>query len=320
MGLSEELCNQNLDSYLQICKEIGLPTSAEKTVPATRTIVFLGLVLDGKNRSIGIPEAKVVKALNQIDLIDDSKKAMILQLQRITGLLNFFCRAIVPGRAFTRRLYAAFSHSNLKQHHHVRVTNELKLDLGVWRQFLAQDQKVLRPFVEFDSTAKPKLVWVTSDAAKSPSLGFATCFMMHDTKEIYYAYDQRETGLLESYDPSVQFLELVALTAGVVLFSEVLANSGTITLWCDNQVVLHMVNNGASSCPHCMKLIRIITLFLLKYNIKYQVNFIPTRDNRNSDLLSRLKTKEFLAQVPVGWTPKRVLVPAPLMPVTKFFN
>lgn len=135
MGLSETQCNNNLDSYLQICRDIRLPTSEEKTVRATRIIIFLGLLLDGLRRLIGIPEPKVMKALNQIDTINSAKKVTILQLQRVTGLLNFFCRAIVPGRAFTRCLYAAFSQSNLKQHHHVRVNGELKFDLGVWRQF-----------------------------------------------------------------------------------------------------------------------------------------------------------------------------------------
>lgn len=254
IGLSEQLCNANLDAYLLICQEISLPTSEEKTVRATRIIVFLGLLIDGLRRLVAIPELKVSKALNQIDVIVDAKKATVLQMQRITGLLNFFCRAIIPGRAFTRRLYAEFAHINLRPHHHIKVTNEMKLDLGVWRKFMAQDQSVLRPFVDFDDEFSCKNISLSADAAKSEALGFATCYWHSSNNTVFYAFDRWEPALLQKYDPSVQFLELIGFSAGVILFAELFKHS-SVSFWCDNQAVVQMVNNGASGCKHCMKLI-----------------------------------------------------------------
>lgn len=318
-GISEFDCNCNLDSYLWICDEIGIPTSEEKTVRATRVIIFLGLLLDAKNRKIGIPDQKVSKASNQLETILGSKKATVKRLQMITGLLNFFCRAIVPGRAFTHRLYSHFAHLNMKSHYHVRVNPELKLDLQVWRQLLVQDQVVLRPFVDFEVPVPSDEFIFTSDAAKSESLGFATCLKWFGLKKVFYAVEQWDKEFLKECDPSIQFLELVALTAGVLLFSKPLANS-TINLWCDNQAVIQMVNNSLSSCKHCMKLVRLITLVAVKYNIKYVVKYISSKDNQNSDLLSRLKIDRFLEEIPEGWEAAQVTVPKELYPLTKFFQ
>lgn len=321
MGLSETLCNRNLDTYLNICREINLPTSDEKTVRATRVINFLGLLIDAIRKLISIPAVKVSKALNLMDQIIDAKKTTVLHMQRITGLLNFFCRAIVPGRTFTRRMYAYFAHLNMKPHYHLRVTNEMRFDLGVWRSFLAQDQAVLRPFANFDTalvSTCEEIIW-TSDAAKSPELGFAACYWHKSTNTIFYAYDQWEPGLIEKYDPSVQSLELVALTVGIFLFSERLAND-TVTLWCDNQAVIQMVENGSSSCKHCMKLIRLIVLCALKRNIVYRVKFLASKDNRASDLLSRLKVRQFLDNLPRRWKAQRINIPKQLMPIKKFLE
>lgn len=55
--------------------------------------------------------------------------------------------------------------------------------------FVAQDQKILRKFVDFDQIQDSETVTVTSDAAKSPLLGFATCYVAQETKQIFYACD-----------------------------------------------------------------------------------------------------------------------------------
>lgn len=116
----------------------------------------------------------------------------------------------------------------------------------------------------------------------------------------------------------MQFLELVGLTAGVILFSEAVKDA-TVTLWCDNQAVQQMVNNGASSCPHCMKLIRFINLFSMKMNVKYEVKYINTKLNTDSDLLSRLKVTEFLKRIPSNWEAIRLMMPKRLIPLKKIF-
>lgn len=96
-GHDVDSCNSSLSNYLRICEEINFPISEEKTEWATRVIVFLGLLINTITMTLSIPVEKRDNALNQIDLILRSKKITMRSLQRLTGLLNFLSRAIVPG-------------------------------------------------------------------------------------------------------------------------------------------------------------------------------------------------------------------------------
>ena len=48
------------------------------------------------------------------------------------GFLNFLGRGVIPGHAFTHRLYTFTANPKLKQHHHICVAGEMKSDLGMW--------------------------------------------------------------------------------------------------------------------------------------------------------------------------------------------
>ena len=107
LGKTQEEANFMVRSFLSMCREISCPVSLEKTEWGTQTIVFLGIMTDGHRHCLALPESKVIKAKNQINdiLAKKNGKATIKQLQSLTGLLNFMNKAIVPGRAFTRRMY-----------------------------------------------------------------------------------------------------------------------------------------------------------------------------------------------------------------------
>lgn len=318
-GIGEQQANQFLGIFLQLCQQIGMPVADDKTVTATPIIVFLGMIINALHNTVGLPVDKVDKALNQLDRILHSKSVTILDMQKVTGLLNFFCRAVVPGRAFTRRLYAAYSGLGLKQHHHVKVSPEMRLDLAMWQTFLTMKGKVFRPFVDFDDDNIAIDLAMTSDAAKSDQLGYAAFCRMPNSFDAYYCFDRWDLDLISDYDPSIQFLELFALSVGITLFSEHLRDM-RVRIYCDNQAVLNMVNNGSSACKHCMLLIRHITLCALKNNVVYDVRYINTKDNAFADLLSRMKHVEFLNIIPAEWKLTRVATPVELLPVEKFFK
>lgn len=318
VGVGRDQTNRYLAVFLDICSQINMPISEEKTVFATQIIIFLGMIINAVTKTVEIPDEKVIKAMNQIQSFLDAKKVTVLQVQQITGLLNFFCRAIVPGRAFTRRLYAAYVGNTTRPHHHVRVTNEMKLDLTMWNCFLTQDKRVYRRFVDFDSHVRFSRFPIFSDAAKAVNLGYSTCFLKFDTKEALYCFDRWNAAFLELFNPSVQFLELLPLAIGVVLFAPYLVDS-RVQIHCDNQAVVQMVNNGASSCKHCMLLIRRITLCCLQNNISLEVVYISSEDNFLADFLSRNKEDKFLERLPEGLLPVKMATPSEFLPFEKFY-
>ena len=211
------LCDNHLWTFLEICESIQFPIWEEKTVFADTMIIFLGFLINAVNRIIAIPKEKVTRAINMINFVlEKTKKARskckitVYQVQRICGFLNFLGRAIIPSRAFARRLYSHLQNHNLKPHHHIRVTDEMVLDLETWREFLKTPQVYCRPFMDLSK------IWSTaeelefcSDTSRNFDLGFgAYC------QKSWMAYQWPPE--LKILNPSIQYLELYALTAAVI--------------------------------------------------------------------------------------------------------
>ena len=55
----EESCNQMVRNFLEICDDIGCPVAFDKTEWATDKIIFLGILLDGKNHRLTVPIEKI---------------------------------------------------------------------------------------------------------------------------------------------------------------------------------------------------------------------------------------------------------------------
>ena len=164
------LCNQQLNEFLHVCAVINQPISKEKTITACTQLTFLGFLVDGKNCLVLVPVEKVHKANELISEFLTKKKTTIRRLQQLCGFLNFLCRAVVPGGAFTRRLYSKIS-PKLKPHHHINSNAEMKMDLRVRNTFLANPSVFSRPFADFSGAQHIKVDLYT-DASKNPQLGY----------------------------------------------------------------------------------------------------------------------------------------------------
>ena len=178
--ISIQSCNAIVIIFLNVCERIRFPVSLDKTEWASPRIVFLGMLLDGSTLTISISEERRWEILNLVQKFFDKRKATIKELQQLAGHLNFINRAVVPGRAFTRRMYSKFSGKNildnkgriLKPHHHVKVDAEFRLDCKMWETFLRNISLVTRPFVDLSSTQIADELNFFSDASANEALGF----------------------------------------------------------------------------------------------------------------------------------------------------
>ena len=236
------------------------------------------------------------------------KKVTVLQVQKLCGFLNFLCRCILPGRAFLRRLYTLTANPKLKQHHHVRLNQENKLDLGIWRMFLTSSNIFCRSFMNPETTHANEIDMYSDVSGK---IGFgAIC-------ERSWMYGEWDRKLIEQ-EPSIEYLELYALTAGVLTWIHRFKNS-KIALFCDNMGVIHMVNNMSSKCGKCMVLIRLLVLEGLRHNVKIKVKYVNTKENGKSDALSRMEFKRFFRLGGPNVDPKPTELPKEIWPVSKIW-
>ena len=283
---------QQVEIFLEICGKINLPVADDKTFWASEVMTFLGFLLDMTNQIIGIPQDKLAKGLNMVrsllKLITKPKKhrkVMVLQLQQLCGFLNFLGHAVVPGRTFTRRLYAKLG-PNLKPHHHIRVDDEMLIDLQIWEQFLMHPSAFFWPFSDFNTEPVQQLIFY-SDASRNFSLGFGAFF----DKSWMQAW-WTKVQITEELNLSIQYLELYAVTAAVITWLHRFQNK-KVVIFCDNEAVVNILNNTMSSCKNCMVLVRFVVLQILLYNVKLFVKYVNMKWNEISDSLSHFQNDRF---------------------------
>ena len=248
-------------------------------------MTFLALLIDTEQQLICIPVEKLEKARDWIEffLNKRNKKATVLQFQQLCGYLNFLCRCIVPGRTFVRRVYVM--NGRLRQHHHVNITKEHRADLRVWKTFLSYPEVFNRSFLELAEITAEEID-LFSDASKNPRLGYGA----HCGPE--WIFGQWDYQFIVENDPSIAFLELYAVAIGVLKWLKLFKNR-KVLLFCNNMSVVHMINEMTLKCGHCMKLIRLIILETLLWNVKLGAKYVNTKLNGKVDALSRLDIDRF---------------------------
>ena len=184
--------------------------------------------------------------------------------------------------------------TKLQQHHHVRLDAEFKYNCMVWLKFLTdKDMRkiVNRQMLDMDAKQTVTDVGFFSDTSKAEDLGYG-CICKKN-----WIYGKWPEGFIKNSNPSIEYLELFALTAGILTWKNELANINLL-VYCDNQAVVHMINNITSGCKHCMKLIRVLVLNGLIHNRKIRARFVCTNNNGVTDALSRLQFSRFRHLVP----------------------
>ena len=318
---SEEHCNDMLTQFLETCQEIGCPVSEEKTEPANEVMVFLGVLLDGKNHVLAIPKDKRIKGLRALRYITDHKKVTIKAIQKVTGFLNFLQCAIVPGRTFTRALYDKLKIKDkngnlLKEYHHVSVSNQLKADCNVWKMFLDTHDKLrfCRPFIDLQESRYATTLNFYSDSSLNERFGFGVIFRNH------WAYGRWGRRFIKEQKPSIEFLELFALVAGIIIWEDDVELANTrIIIFCDNEAVVNMVNKMTSNCPKCMKLIRILAYNCLLYNRRVFVQHVRSESNVLADALSHMNFTKFWTHAPSTMDEYPTDIPDVIWPIDKLW-
>ena len=312
IGYAEVWCNDQIDKFVHICHLISFPLSAEKTHRACTSLTFLGLLIDGKRKQISIPIDKIERALSMIKFVATRKKIKLKQLQKLCGFLNFLCKGIIPGRVFLRRMYAMGKNAT-KPDHHVNVTREFKLDLDMWASFMTKPSIFSRPFFEFDLHLKStEIDWFT-DASK---LGMGGVCSSH------WFIAEWEDNFITHFQPSINYLELFALTVSILSWVKGYEN-GNITIFCDNQSVVHMLNSNTSKCHNCMVLLRLIVLECMKVNARVRCKHVLGVRNKYADHLSRLNYGAFrkLAKLEAReFDRKSTRIPVELWPPCKLYS
>ncbi|XP_070608807.1 uncharacterized protein [Erythrolamprus reginae] len=281
-----EQCFALMRDFEALCAQLGVPLASEKTEgPATR-ITFLGIELDSEEQSSRLPLEKLVKIKRKLDEVLGCRKVTLRQLQELAGILNFACRVVVPGRAFSRRLYDAMKGLRLP-HHRTRLCAGVRADLGVWRDFLERFNGL--SFWRHELLLEAELQ-LCSDAAGTCGFG-----VVLGDQWCWSAWppEWSATSLVKD----LTFLELFPLIVALELWGEQFRDK-TVHFWCDNLAVVHVVNALSSKSDRVMRLVRHFVHRSLSLNALFLAKHVPGLDNGVADALSRGQLSRFRTLAP----------------------
>ena len=160
----------------------------------------------------------------------------------------------------------------------------MRNDLRMWLTFLQHPSIFCRPFLDFSTFLVADEIDMYSDASGRIGMG-AICG--ND-----WVMQMWDTNFINKYKPSIEYLELYAVTAAVLLWINQFRNK-RIILFCDNESVVNMINYTTTSCKNCMVLIRIIVLKGLVENVRIFARHVQGVKNDLADSLSRDKLELF---------------------------
>lgn len=266
--------------------KLGIPLSTNKSAGPTNVLEYLGIILDSLKMEARLPLEKIHRIADIIGSFQNKKSCTKQELLSLLGHLNFASRVIYPGRAFVSYLIR-LSTTVKDLHHHVKLSNECRLDLKMWSLFLKQWNGISF-FLDEETTQSDNLKFYT-DATPTGYGGYYNGM---------WFYGEFDIDLVpSSCKASMALFELYPIVMAAVLWGKHWCKK-RIVVNCDNAATVEIINKGRSKIPFIMKFVRKLVWHQAQYNFVMQANFIEGRKNVIADSLSRFQIDRFRRLAP----------------------
>ena len=226
---------------------------------------------------------KLGKCLVAISHFLTRKKVTLKEIQSLTGLLNFACSVVLPGRAFLRRLID-LTLGLRSPHHYVRLNGEVKADLQIWQSFLTSFNG--RTFFLEDTWYSSDKLKLYTDAAGA--LGFGAVFGSR------WCYGKWPDNWLYN---NIAILEFYPIVLSLYLWGHEMQNR-YILFFTDNETLVHVINKQSCRDKALMFFMRKLVLVCLQNNILFKAKHVKGVHNTLADSLSRLQVENFKRLAP----------------------
>lgn len=271
-----------LRDALALCKKLGVPMAPDKIEGPTQCLIFLGIQIDSISLMASLPQERMDEIHRLMVDWKSKEKSSIRDLQSLSGLLNFACACVAPGRIYTRRIIDQTTKLiRLKKDPRVdcKLDNEVKLDILWWFKFLKKwNGKSL--LYESEWVEAPLLELFT-DACKRGYGGFYKNYWFEgEWSPLEIRISTRDELI------SMPFLEMRALIIAAATWGEHWERK-KITFRCDCSPVVQAFDKLSSRTPSQMFMIRQMDEIAAKYSFDFRVIHVPGLTNTIADELSR---------------------------------
>ena len=122
------VCQQNLNTFIRLCSELGVPLSSDKVEGPATTLSFLGIILDTQHMEIILPPEKFTRIQVKLEMWLGRRKATKWEILSLVGLLQHATKVVRPGRTYVARMYVTAA--KLREMHFItRLNKEFRSDL-----------------------------------------------------------------------------------------------------------------------------------------------------------------------------------------------
>ena len=227
----------------------------------------------------------------------DRSWVTLKDLQKLTGTLSWVSYVFVNARPYLQRLFMAMKRI---KNGRIIVTKEMKMDLVVWQKIISYSQhKMHIPLLE-DSKYH-----IYTDASIKGLGGF-----LYDGNKIIDSFqvdiedilvsDLLKMDPIRSNQKIINLLELIAIATAIRIWANVLSNISLVSI-----VNMHTDNNNcvtflkkmyAKKDPYA-DILRKITVWCVKENFNFNINFIEGSSNVIADRISKKRFEGVIRKI-----------------------
>lgn len=277
-------CQSNLRMLTDLCKTLNLPLAMDKLAGPTTEIVFLGILIDTVKLELRLPPEKLHRLQTMLGKWRSQKHCKKRDLESLVGYLQDASKVIRSGRTFTRRLIDLLKANHHRAHSaHIRLNVEARSDIAWWHTFI-QHWNGLSMMT--DSRIKHPDISICSDASGSWGCGayWGDSWFQHQWSPSTHSFN-------------ITIKELFPIVIAAATWGHQWVNK-SVCCHCDNEAVVHIINNGTSRDPIVMSLMRCLHFIAAKFNLLLSSTHLSGAHNTLADALSRNNASLFLSCCP----------------------
>ena len=283
-----EDAKKEMDLIMGLFNDLGIPLNTGKTEGPVYGLIYLGVLLRTDTMEARLPQNKIDRMVPMITAFLSKKACTQQQLLSLLGHLAYASKVVVGGRTYVARLIdLAYSVRSL--HAYIKLTNDFKDDLHMWLVLL-QCWDGVSMFHDEDIITSNDLELYTDS---SSSVGFGAYYKTNDD----FFLDTWDNHPYPVSDRSLSYLELYPIAASCLTWGKFWKGK-KVHFLTDNEGLVAILNRGRSHCHHINSLLRRMVVVSTLFNFTFHAQWLPSKCNTESDLLSRGRLSSFQGMVP----------------------
>jgi hypothetical protein len=240
---------EQMELWLKVCADLGVPVSKAKTFLPSQIVEILGFIIDTVNMSISVDPERIQDILDEMARIEGRKAVRKDDLERLAGKMVFVCSVVPGGRTFMREILNTMNGLRQKRNtaSWAHLSAGFQSDLRWWKRFALKWNGV-------ESIPPPISIpwrWLTSDASGEHGLGVFVCGAAVHVPLPLDVLKNRSSKIVtnEEQELIIAETELIAMVL-LVAVAAVLFPGEHLLLGADNTVAISWLGHISSSTSH----------------------------------------------------------------------